>query len=96
MFYKIQYSLVNISNPYYYIQYAGHVSNRIDHPLKFSNTNPVLVNAFKYAFFPRIVPLWNRLPRSAVLHVTPSVLAFQAVAIPAISCMQPLHGNVLI
>ena len=95
MIYKIHYNLVNIAIPSY-IQFANHVSCRIDHPLKYSNNISLNVNVFKYSFFPRSIGLWNRLPRSAVLHVAPSVLIFQEAASPAIRCMQPLHGNLLL
>ena len=95
MLYKIHYHLVDIYTPHY-IKPAFHISNRIDHPLKYCNTNTVVLNTFKYSFFPRSISIWNRLPPSAVLHVTPSVIAFQTVAIPAIRCMQPLFGAALI
>ena len=40
--------------------------------------------------------VWNRLPCSAVLHVTPSVDNFHNFAMPAIMVMQPLYGAGLI
>jgi len=95
MLYKIHYNLVDIQTPPY-IQPAVHISKRIDHPLKYCNTIPVLINTFKFSFFPRSIHVWNRLPPSAVLHVTPSILSFQAMALPEIRCMQPLFGAALV
>ena len=70
MLFKIHYGLVDIHTPSY-IQPAIHISKRIDHPLKYCNTIHVSMNIFKFSFFPCIIAVWNRLPPSAVLHVTP-------------------------
>ena len=40
--------------------------------------------------------IWDRLPCSVVLHVTPSVDNFHKFAMPVIKVMQPLYGAALI
>ena len=45
-----------------------------------------------YIFLPRRKNIRNRLPCSAVSHVTPSVDNFHKFAIPAIRVMQPPYG----
>ena len=56
-------------------------SNHSNHPYKlrhiFAHTN-----AYKFSFFPLVIPLWNDLPNSAVN--AESVTAFQANALPTI------------
>ena len=91
MFYRIQYGLVHITPPAC-IQRATHISARTDHPLKYINTFIPTINAYKYAFYPCVIGVWNRLPPAAVLHIAPSVSVFKSIAAPAIREMQPLHG----
>ena len=83
MFYRIQYGLMHIT-PSSCIQRATHISARTDHPLI------PTINA--YAFYPRAIAVWKRLPPAAVLHIAPSVPVFKSVAAPVIREMQPLHG----
>ena len=83
MFYRIQYGLVHIT-PAACIQRATHISARTDHPLKYINTFMPTINAYKYAFYPQVIAVWNRLPSAAVLHITPSVSVFKSFAAPAI------------
>ena len=91
MLYRIQYALVNITFPPCF-QRASHISLRTDHPLKIINLNPPTMDSYKFAFYPRAVAIWNRLPAGAVLHINPSVSHFQEFAVPAIREMSPLHG----
>ena len=58
--------------------------------------NLLQINAYNNYFSPRSMNIWNRLPCSAVSHVTPSVDSFHKFAIPAIRVMQPLYGAALI
>ena len=95
MLYRIHYNLVNISPPPCF-QRAPHISARLNHPLKYVSTNAPTVNVYKYAFYPRTVAIWNRLPHEAVLHITPSVKFFQGFAAPAIRSMALLHGNLVL
>jgi hypothetical protein len=95
MFYKIHFGLVNITPPPC-IERASQISYRKNHPFKYTNTISSRLNVYKYAFYPRVITIWNRLPRGAVLHVTPSIPLFHTYAIPAIRELSPLHGcNVL-
>ena len=58
--------------------------------------NRLQINAYKYYFFLPSMNIWNRLPCSAVSHVTHSVDNFHKFAIPAIRVMQPFYGAALI
>ena len=89
MFYKTHYNLVDIC-PRPCIQHANHISDRTDHPSKYCNKDPSQINANKYSFFPHRMNIWNRLPCSAVLHVTPSIDNCHKLSIPAIKVIQPL------
>ena len=86
IFYKIDYNLVDICPPSY-MQHANHISSRTDHLLKYFNKNPLQINAYKYYVFPRSMNIWNRLPCSAVSHVSPSVDNLHKFAMPAIRVM---------
>ena len=60
---------------------AHYISSRKDHPLKYRYTNLTnsRVNAYKFAFCPRAMAIWNHLPGEAVLHITPSrAMLFQS------------------
>ena len=82
-FYKIHYRLVNKSPPACF-QHATQISSRFDHPLKYINTVTPTINVYKY------VSIRNRLPPSAVLHMTPSQSVVLCVDVPTIREMQPL------
>ena len=56
-------------------------SNRSNHPHKFRHIF-ARTNAYKFSFFPLVIPLWNGLPNCAVN--TESVTDFQANALPSI------------
>ena len=56
-------------------------SNRSNHPHKFRHIF-ARTNAYKFSFFPLVIPLWNGLPNSAVN--AESVTDFQANALPSI------------
>ena len=58
-----------------------HRSNRSNHPHKFRHIF-ARTNAYKFSFFPLVIPLWNGLPNSAVN--AESVTDFQANALPSI------------
>ena len=95
MLYNIHHNLVDIC-PLYNIQHGSHISSRTNHPLKYCNKNPLQINAYKYSSFSRSMNIWNRLPCSAVSHVTPSVDNFYKFALPPIRVMQPLYGAAVI
>ncbi|XP_072030819.1 uncharacterized protein [Amphiura filiformis] len=83
MFYKIHHGLVNISFP---PNIRLHPTSGRSHNLRYL---PVLAtrNTYKYSFFVRTIPTWNRLPAEAV--AAPSVNVFQAIALPAVMVLQP-------
>ena len=95
MFFKIHYNLVDICHPSY-MQHASHISSWTDHPLKYCNKNPLQINAYKYCLFHCSMNIWNRLPCSAVLHVTLSVDSFCKFAMAAIKVTQPHYGAAVI
>ena len=80
MSYKIHYNLVDICPPSNIN--ANNISSRTDHPLKYCNKNPIQINAYRYSFFPCSMSIWNRIPCSAVSHVTPFVQNINKFAIP--------------
>ena len=84
MFYKIHYNLVSISFPPC-VRFHPAVG-RAQHLLHYQ---PIQAsrNSYKFSFFIRTIPIWNRLPLEAV--TAPSVQAFQAVALPAVRDMRP-------
>ena len=59
----------------------AHRSNRSNHPHKFRHIF-ARTNAYKFSFFPLVIPLWNGLPNSAVN--AESVTDFQANALQSI------------
>ena len=95
MFCKIHYNLVDIC-PSSYMQHANHISSRTDHPLKYCNKNPLLINAYKYSFFPSQYEYLKSSPLLSCFSCDPSVDNFHKFAIPAIRVMQPLYGAALI
>ena len=54
---------------------------RSNHPYKFRHI-AAQSDAYKYSFFPHIIPLWNSLPLTAVTAASPK--SFQTHALPAI------------
>ena len=60
----------------------------IPHPLR-SSTQIHPPWTLTFAFYPRAVAIWSRLPAGAVLHINPSVSHFQEFAVPAIMEMSP-------
>ena len=73
MFYKINSNFVNIFFPA--VISLGFRGTRRSHDCKFMPLS-ASVNAYKYSFFPRTIPVWNGLPFS-VVHVS-SVNLFKA------------------
>ena len=73
MFYKINSNFVNISFPAEIS--LGFQGTRRSHDYKFMPLSSA-VNAYKYSFFPRTIPVWNGLPFS-VIHAS-SVNLFKA------------------
>ena len=59
----------------------AHRSNRSNHPHKFRHIF-ARTNAYKFSFFPLVIPFWDGLPNSAVN--AESVTDFQANALPSI------------
>ena len=84
MFYKIHYNLVNIGFPPCVRLHPA--VGRAQHLLHYQ---PIQAsrNSYKFSFFIRTIPIWNRLPLEAV--TAPSVQVFQAVALPAVRDMRP-------
>lgn len=66
MFYKINFNFVNISFPAEIK--LGFQGTRRSHDYKFMPLSSS-VNAYKYSFFPRTIPVWNGLPFS-VIHAS--------------------------
>ena len=91
MFFKVHYGLVNIQFPPA-IQPASYIG-RHDHQLKYTIPE-ASVDPYKFSFYPRSVRIWNGLPPAAVQ--APSVVAFQAAALPAIRGMRPPVGSRLL
>ena len=54
---------------------SSYSRTRANHPYKFMHIF-ANSNAYKYSFFPRVIPLWNSLPRDAVC--AESIRCFQA------------------
>ena len=74
MWYKIHYNKVFIHFPTMVIPKPRIALN--DHDLAYLHLH-TRVNAYKYSYFPRTIPLWNSLPATAV--AAPSVEAFQGL-----------------
>ena len=73
LMYKVVRNLVLIPLPNS-IQ-SSYSRTRANHPYKFMHIF-ANSNAYKYSFFPRVIPLWNSLPRDAVC--AESIRCFQA------------------
>ena len=84
MFYKIHNGLVNINFLSNIKMYPA--SERSGHSLRY---DPVLANrnTYKYSFFIRTIPTWNRLPLEAVIAQTTNT--FQTAALSAVRAMKP-------
>ena len=84
MFFKIHHGLVNIRFPTNIRLHP--TSSRVSHNLRYA---PVLAshNIYKFSFFIRTIPTWNRLPVEAV--TAPSVNVFQSIALPAVRALKP-------
>ena len=63
MFHKINFSVVNMSFPAEIN--LGFQETRRSHDYKFMPLSSS-VNAYKYSFFPRTIPVWNGLPFSVI------------------------------
>ena len=83
LFYKIQHGIVRIPFPPEVIQ-APLKSTRNSNTYK-KQVIFAFIDAYKYSFFIRTIPVWNRLPDSAV--VAPSVGMLQAAALPTFRVM---------
>ena len=84
MFYKIHFSLVNIPFPSCVIPATR--QGRANNILSF-NIIQSRVNTYKYSFFVRTIPIWNRLPTTVVQ--ASSIKQFQTLALPVLREMQP-------
>ena len=73
LMYKVVHNLVLIPLPNS-VQ-SSYSRTRANHPYKFMHIF-ANSNAYKYSFFPRVIPLWNSLPRDAVC--AESIRCFQA------------------
>ena len=87
MFYKIHNNLVNIVFPLIIIPQIS--NTRSSHQFQFQQvqTNNL---TFQNSFFPRMIPVWNHLPSTAVLATT--VKSFQEATSPALKIMRPTPG----
>ena len=90
MFFKIHHGLVNIPFPETVIPAIrqGRCTNSMSY-----QTIQSRVNSYKYSFFVRIIPVWNRLPNS-VIHAT-TASQFQSLALPIVRDMAatPTHQS---
>ena len=84
MFFKVHHSLINLQFPPC-IQLHP-TSRRASHQLRYIPITAV-TDTYKYSFYVRTVPVWNRLPQEAVEAT--SVNVFQATALPVVRQMQP-------
>ena len=73
LMYKVVHNLVLIPLPNS-VQ-SSYSRTRANHPYKFMHIF-ANSNAYKYSFFPRVIPLWNSLLRDAIL--AESIRCFQA------------------
>ena len=65
-------------------------STRHCHPFCYSQLQP-RIQVYQYAFYPRIIPVWNRLPEQVV--TIPTTKGFQVDALPVIQSLQPPVGQ---
>ena len=90
MFCKMHHGLVNIPFPETVIPAIrqGRCTNSMSY-----QTIQSRVNSYKYSFFVRIIPVWNRLPNS-VIHAT-TASQFQSLALPIVRDMAatPTHQS---
>ena len=94
MFFKIHHNLVNISMPLYF-QPATFLA-RYDHQFKYSIPTAT-IDAFKFAFYPRSIRVWNQLPITAVTAITTSALrSSQRCSLPVIRVLHPSAGSKLL
>ncbi|XP_072036959.1 uncharacterized protein [Amphiura filiformis] len=84
MFYKIKYGLVNIPFPSFVI--PSNRPGRVSNICCYQNIQ-ARVNSYRFSYFVRIIPIWNRLPTSVV--IAPSLHTFQSLALPILRDMQP-------
>ena len=83
MFYKIRNQFVNMQFPH--CVKLHNTQSRTEHQLRY---NPIQAarNSYKYSFYGRVIPIWNRLPMGAV--TAPSISTFQTAALPAVRALQ--------
>lgn len=86
MFFKITRNMVNISLPpdVHPVLHQRGLRGHGMHPFTFHQL-PCRVDCFRYSFFPRVIPIWNRLPAVAV--TSSSTAGFRAAAVPSIIAM---------
>ena len=85
MFYKIRLGLVNIPFPSCVI--PSNRLGRVTNTCCYQNIQ-ARVNSFKYSFFVRVIPVWNRLPTPVVS--ASSIHQFQSLALPVLRGLQPI------
>ena len=85
MFYKIHYGLVHIPFPSC-VSPPNWDGGKNSHILGYSHIQS-RINAYRYSFFVRTIPIWGRLPLAVVQ--APSVKQFQAMALPVLRDMKP-------
>ena len=84
MSFKIHYQQINLQFPPCVQLHP--TSGRKSHHLRYHPV-PAARDSYKYSFYVRTIPVWNRLPQEAV--ESPSVAVFQAVALPVVRDLQP-------
>ena len=89
MFHKIHHHLVSIPFPPE-VQLITSSSTRHCHPFCYFQLQP-RIQVYQYAFYPIIIPVWNRLPEQVV--TIPTTKGFQVAALPVIQSLQPPVGQ---
>ena len=89
MFHKIHHHLVSIPFPPE-VHLITSSSTRHCHPFCYSQLQP-RIHVYQYAFYPRMIPVWNRLPEQVV--TIPTTKGFQVAAQPVIQSLQPPVGQ---
>lgn len=94
MFFKIHKNMVNIplTPGIHPVLHQRELRGHTTHPFIFHQL-PCRVDCYKYSFFPRVIPIWNRLPAVAV--TSSSIAGFQTSAVPSIIAMMGMPTRAL-
>ena len=94
MFFKIHKNMVNIplTPGIHPVLHQRELRGHTAHPFIFHQL-PCRVDCYKYSFFPRVIPIWNRLPAVAV--TSSSIAGFRNAAVPSIIAMMGVSTSTL-